>query len=73
MGNEESTVWLEDFTQTMAGTPINDTEGDGAHRLKSDACTFGKTQANVYLMASVDAVVVVGNPSTTKPFLEQFN
>eukprot|EP00971_Amphidinium_carterae_P205361 4076051-Amphidinium_carterae.1 len=44
----------------------------GFNRLKSDACIFGNVKTNVYLMAYVDDLLVVGNPLTVKPFLEQF-
>eukprot|EP00971_Amphidinium_carterae_P069788 1381080-Amphidinium_carterae.1 len=44
----------------------------GFNRLKSDACIFGNVKTNVYLMAYVDDLLVVGNPMTLKPFLEQF-
>eukprot|EP00971_Amphidinium_carterae_P256699 5096954-Amphidinium_carterae.1 len=44
----------------------------GFNRLKSDACMFGNVKTNVYLMAYVDDLLVVGNPLTVKPFLEQF-
>eukprot|EP00971_Amphidinium_carterae_P096599 1911942-Amphidinium_carterae.1 len=44
----------------------------GFNRLKSDACIFGDVKTNVYLMAYVDDLLVVGTPLTVKPFLEQF-
>eukprot|EP00971_Amphidinium_carterae_P139631 2766288-Amphidinium_carterae.1 len=44
----------------------------GFNKLKSDACIFGNVTTNVYLMAYVDDSLVVGNPITAKPFLEQF-
>eukprot|EP00971_Amphidinium_carterae_P237176 4707491-Amphidinium_carterae.1 len=44
----------------------------GCSRLKGDACIFGNVKTNVYLMAYVDDLLVVGNPMTVKPFLEQF-
>eukprot|EP00971_Amphidinium_carterae_P335598 6471544-Amphidinium_carterae.1 len=40
--------------------------------LKSDAFIFCNVKTNVYLMAYVDDLLVVGNPSTMKTFLEQF-
>eukprot|EP00971_Amphidinium_carterae_P202986 4028064-Amphidinium_carterae.1 len=36
----------------------------GFSRLKSDACIFGNVKTNVYLMAYVDDLLVVGNPMT---------
>eukprot|EP00971_Amphidinium_carterae_P188217 3736000-Amphidinium_carterae.1 len=36
----------------------------GCNRLKSDACIFGNVKTNVYLMAYVDDLLVVGNPLT---------
>eukprot|EP00971_Amphidinium_carterae_P243240 4830316-Amphidinium_carterae.1 len=44
----------------------------GFNKLKSDACIFGNVKTNVYLMVYVDDLLVVGNPLTVKPFLEQF-
>eukprot|EP00971_Amphidinium_carterae_P144436 2862311-Amphidinium_carterae.6 len=44
----------------------------GFNRLKSDACISGNVKTNVYLMAYVDDILVVGNPAIVKPCLEQF-
>eukprot|EP00971_Amphidinium_carterae_P218175 4330876-Amphidinium_carterae.2 len=49
----------------------------GFNRLKSDACIFGKLAMSrpmftLLYMAYVDDLLVVGNPATVKPFLEQF-
>eukprot|EP00971_Amphidinium_carterae_P292867 5814584-Amphidinium_carterae.1 len=44
----------------------------GFNKLKSDACIFGNVKRNFNLIAYVDDLLVVGNPLTLKPFLEQF-
>eukprot|EP00971_Amphidinium_carterae_P173921 3447482-Amphidinium_carterae.1 len=44
----------------------------GFNRLKSDERIFGNVKTNAHLMAYVDDLLVVGNPSTVKAFLEKF-
>eukprot|EP00971_Amphidinium_carterae_P309484 6150342-Amphidinium_carterae.1 len=34
MVDEEGIVWLKNVTKTVAGTPINDTQGDGVQQVE---------------------------------------
>eukprot|EP00971_Amphidinium_carterae_P282070 5599240-Amphidinium_carterae.2 len=69
-------VYTTDVASAFLNTPIDLStilKEIGSNRLRTDACIFGNVNTqNVYLMAYVDDLLVVGNPATVKPFLEQF-